>query len=486
MSAQVILLVGQPPEWAEDLPGLISQEPFVDILPVDSLADARQFLDVILPDLILVFSDGLQPGDNDEDAANPNNKKSPGESDSTTEETGLDATITFCQWVREAQQASGNQLGNNQRSILMVHGAETDEETRLQLLIEGADDVITQGMSVEELRVRLLVQIRRNLEMLAHPITRLPNLDIANRVLQRWMNLYAIEPDRTWALGLIRIDHLDVYREVYGEQATAQVLQQLTQLLAHLVHPPDFLGHATETNTLLMVTPAPKIEHVARQLCEQFEQAVPNFYSQADRQRGYLIAQDEYRVSHRVPLMSLSIGLVNHAGQQYTTYKQAFAEATHLLTLAHRSVGNTWVSETAKLTTGHSQPTARAENTNQHTPHILVVEPDDALAFLLQSTLEMQGYTVARAVGTASATAAQQTQAANLVLMDVLLDEDTTGEAGWQLCEQLKTLTPNAHLVTLATVHDRHRAMQAGADIYLPKPFELIALLNTIEQVLKG
>jgi DNA-binding response OmpR family regulator len=476
MSAQVILMVGQPPEWAADLAGLINQEPFVDILPVESLADARQFLDVILPDLVLVYADGLMPASEESADSSVDN-----------DDTDLNAVVSFCQWVRQSQQSSSNQQGNNHRSILMVQSEAANEDDRLRLMIEGADDILNQQMSVEELRVRILVQIRRNLEMLAHPITRLPNLDIANRVLQRWMNLYTIEPERTWSLGLIRIDHMDIYREVYGEQATGQVLQSLTQLLAQLVHPPDFLGHATETNTLVMITPAAKTESVARKLCQEFEAHAPEFYSSADRQRGYLIAQDEYRVSHRVPLMSLSIGMVNHAGQQYKTYKHAFSEAYHLLSLASRSLGNTWVSETAKLTSGQSQPVERTDSkTGLPTPQVLVIEPDDALAFLLQSTLEMQGYEVTRAMDSKGALHAQQHQPANLILMDVLLDDDTSGNSGWQCCQALKAINADTHIVVMATVHDRHKAMAAGADIYLPKPFELIALLNTVEQVLKG
>ncbi len=460
-----MMLVGRPPSWAEDLVELIGQEPYVDCLPVETLADARQFLDIILPDLILVYADGL---------VNPDDTGS----ELLTQDDAEPQVVDFCKQLRQSPHLSTEK----HRPIIIIHSENTTEQTRLRYMIEGADDTLNQAMSVEELRVRLLVQIRRNLEMLSNPVTRLPNLDIANRVLQRWINLYAIEPERTWALGLIRVDNLNVYEEVYGEMATGQVLSTITQLLAGLVHPPDFLGHATETNTLIMITPAKKIERVAQLLCRQFEEAAPQFYSATDRKRGYLVAQDDYRVSRRVPLMSLSMGLVHHAGQAYTNYKQAFAEATHLASLAQRSVSNNWISETAKLA-GNTDNTAIP---TKETPHVLVVEPDDALAFLLQSTLEMQGFTVDWAQNAPKALEYATATPPTLVLMDVVLEGGTAHDdapEGWQLCQTLKTVHPAATVIMLATIHDRHKAMQSGADIYLPKPFELIALLNTVDQI---
>ncbi len=469
MSAQVMMLVGRPPDWADTLVELIGQEPYVDCMPVETLADARQFLDIILPDLILVYAEGLVDSDSPD-------------GELLTKEAAEPQVVDFCKNLRQ----SPNLSTEKHRPIIIIHSENTTEQTRLRYMIEGADDTLNQAMSVEELRVRLLVQIRRNLEMLSHPTTRLPNLDIANRVLQRWINLYGIEPERTWALGLIRIDNLNVYEEVYGEMATGQVLGTITQLLAGLVHPPDFLGHATETNTLIMITPAKKVERVAQLLCRQFEEAAPQFYSATDRKRGYLIAQNDYRVSRRVPLMSLSLGLVHHAGQAYNNYKQAFAEATHLAGLAQRSIGNTWISETAKLAGGTEESPAVASA--KTVPHVLVVEPDDALAFLLQSTLEMQGFTVDWAQNAPKALECAAAKAPTLVLMDVVLETENThdGTEGWQLCQTLKTLHPNTTVIMLATIHDRHKAMQSGADIYLPKPFELIALLNTVDQLTNG
>jgi CheY-like chemotaxis protein len=289
-----------------------------------------------------------------------------------------------------------------------------------------------------------------------------------------------LEAERSWALTLIRVDYWHTYQEVYGDMATAQVMRTLAQLLLQHIQPPDFLGHATETNTLILITPAPKAQRLMKALCQEFDAWVPECYSTTDKKRGYLIAQTTERASRRIPLMSLSAGIVRSVtqtgGQGRNSYRQAFAEATHLMSLAQRSHGSTWVADAVKLAGGTQSEAPKAP------PRVLVVESDEALSMLLVATLEMQGYTVATAT-TPNAVLAEITSThTDLVLMDALLNE---AEVGWELCQQIKTIAPNTQVLLLATIHDRERALQCGADVYLPKPFDLFALFNTLEQLLR-
>ena len=474
MSAQVILLVGQPPEGAEGLADAINQEPFVDALHLPTLDNALQFLDVVLPDVILVFADGFKQS---------HKKEQPTTVDATgcvvaceqedDNSSGVAEVIAFCQQLRNDPAALSN---DKHRPVLVVHSQTASENERLQYLIEGADDTLSQSLSLEEFRVRLLVQVRRNLEMQAHPVTRLPNLDVATKALQRWINLHKLEAERTWALTLIRMDYWQTYQEVYGEMATAQVMRTLAQLALQHIQPPDFLGHASETNTLILITPAPKAELVIKTLCREFDDLIPECYSVTDRKRGYLIAQTSERASRRIPLMSLSAGIVHSATQTGGNYRQAFSEATHLMGLAQRSHGSTWVADAVKLAGSTNDEAPKAP------PRVLVVESDEALSMLLVATLEMQGYTVATATTPDAVLAEVTSTHTDLVLMDALLNDS---EVGWELCQQIKALAPNTQVLLLATIHDRERALQCGADVYLPKPFDLFALFNTLEQLLR-
>ena len=40
-------------------------------------------------------------------------------------------------------------------------------------------------------------------------------------------------------------------------------------------------------------------------------------------------------------------------------------------------------------------------------------------------------------------------------------------------------------IISISTLHDREKSLSAGADVYLPKPFELSSLFNWVDYFLK-
>src|SRR5690606_4616050 len=126
----------------------------------------------------------------------------------------------------------------------------------------------------DELRVRLLVHLRRNIELHSHAVTRLPGLNVTAKALQRRINRQ--EP---WALMVLDVDHLDVYTEVYGYLPSNQVLKTLAAMIQQVLMVSDLISQ-TEENTYVILTQPEKAEKMAAILCRQFENASPNFYSE--------------------------------------------------------------------------------------------------------------------------------------------------------------------------------------------------------------
>ncbi|MBK8191256.1 MAG: response regulator [Vampirovibrionales bacterium] len=446
MSLQVVLIIGKDPGWASALMEKLAGESLVECLHLEKLEEARQLIDAVLPDLILLFADSLEAAGED--------------------------VNTFCRQIRER---AFTDVGES-KPVVVVQTDSPKEDKRIQYLLDGADDTLSSHLSPEELRVRVLVQLRRNIDTLSNNITLLPGLDLASKVIQRKINLQRLYPEMAWAVLLIELDNFDVYNEIYGYLAGNQALRTFAVMLANLVMAPDLIGHSAETDTFIVITSPDRAEKLSRLVCKQFAEVSPNFYSDKDRKRGYVVAVDEGRVSRRVPLLTVSIGVVNSETAQYESYKAAFTAGMDMKALARMSSGNTWVSDKFKLTG------AKTVEEQPATPHILVVESDAALAFLLKTTLEMQHYEV-EAVGTPKeALEAMAAVPAQLVLMDALLNDE---ESGWELCEAIKAQYPYATVIFMSTIHDRERALSAGADLYLPKPFELIALFSSIDRVLK-
>ena len=116
---------------------------------------------------------------------------------------------------------------------------------------------------------------------------------------------------------------------------------------------------------------------------------------------------------------------------------------------------------------------------------ILLVEDNEMNRDMLSRRLERKGYEVVLAVDGPSGVEMAQTQAPDLVLMDMSLPVLD----GWEATRRLKADTATQHIPVIAlTAHamssDRDKALEAGCDDYDTKPVELPRLLGKIEALL--
>jgi two-component system, cell cycle response regulator DivK len=120
-------------------------------------------------------------------------------------------------------------------------------------------------------------------------------------------------------------------------------------------------------------------------------------------------------------------------------------------------------------------------------PKILLVEDNEMNRDMLSRRLMREGYQVVLALDGQSGVEMTQTQAPDLVLMDMSLPVLD----GWEATRRLKADAATRHIPVIAlTAHamssDREKALEAGCDDYDTKPVELPRLLAKIEALLSG
>lgn len=116
--------------------------------------------------------------------------------------------------------------------------------------------------------------------------------------------------------------------------------------------------------------------------------------------------------------------------------------------------------------------------------HILVIDDDERLRLLLFKFLEENGFLVVTAENALDAREKLKHLDFDLIVMDVMMP----GEDGVSLTQSLKSeklATPIILLTALGDIGDRIKGLEAGADDYLPKPFEPKELLLRINAILK-
>ena len=125
-------------------------------------------------------------------------------------------------------------------------------------------------------------------------------------------------------------------------------------------------------------------------------------------------------------------------------------------------------------------PTATMPNTQPM--KLLLVEDNVRLARVLVQALSEEGHTVTHARDGESAVELAKAQAVDAVILDWMLP----GMDGLAVCQALQAHTPPPAIIMLTArseVHDRIAGLDAGADDYLTKPFELSELLARLRAV---
>jgi PleD family two-component response regulator len=205
--------------------------------------------------------------------------------------------------------------------IPVIFLTQKDERSdKLQGLELGADDYITKPFDIEELKLRVIGAVRRSeRESLTDPRSGLP----AGRLIEEQLRRVIREQD--WALLDIRLNNFDAFRDVYGFVASDDVLRFTAMLLGEVVDElgttGDFIGHAGGDN-YVVITTNEAADAVKKRLKERFGAEIQTHYNFIDRQQGFIQAPRPDGEMVKVPLMTLSIGIVSPARQSFSDIRE--------------------------------------------------------------------------------------------------------------------------------------------------------------------
>jgi two-component system phosphate regulon response regulator OmpR len=115
--------------------------------------------------------------------------------------------------------------------------------------------------------------------------------------------------------------------------------------------------------------------------------------------------------------------------------------------------------------------------------HLLIVDDDERIRVLLQKFLIKNGFLVTAARDAAHARRILSGLDFDMMIFDVMMP----GEDGISLCKSIRetSTTPIMLLTAKGETKNRIEGLEAGADDYLPKPFEPKELLLRINAVLR-
>jgi GGDEF domain-containing protein len=208
----------------------------------------------------------------------------------------------------------------------------------------GADEVLHDGFSTAEMLQRLDVMMRRaERDVRVHPSTRLPGApEIEAEIARR------IKGGAQFAVCYADLDHFKEYNDRYSYFEGDRVIRILARILHDVVRgtaPDDgFVGHIGGDD-FIFVLPVELFPMVCEEIVSIFDALVPYQYSEQDRRAGYYFGKDRRGQLHRVPLMTVSIGVVTNQRRRFTHPAQVSELATEMKSYAKTLPGSIFVAD---------------------------------------------------------------------------------------------------------------------------------------------
>lgn len=205
----------------------------------------------------------------------------------------------------------------------------------------GADEVLTALTPVSEVRSRLNAALARSdRDVHVHPSTRLPGTDIIEtRITERMAG------ERPFGVCYADLDHFKEFNDRYGYHEGDRVIRVLARILHDVVKglcgEEGFVGHIGGDDFIFIIH-SDMVQAVCAEIVEVFDLLVPVQYSESDRRAGYFFGKDRRGQLHRVPLMTLSIGVVTNDRRRFTSASQVSELATEMKAYAKSLPGSVY------------------------------------------------------------------------------------------------------------------------------------------------
>ena len=355
----------------------------------------------------------------------------------------------------------------NIRPVIVVLSKSEHIEDKINTLNLGADDFISEPIPSAEFVARIQAHLRRHFETETDSVTGLLNQKISFKYFKRVIN-----SGKIWAAMLIGINNFKQYKDVYGELA-ADKMKQTLGAIAKTALGDDFVGMTADGEFLVVTTPL-KAETVAKGLVNGFNSAAKKFYSSNDAEKGYITLYGDGTPGRKSNLVSVSIGIISNEHRKITGLKQALHSLITVKDIAEQTKTSSYVYDRPKLA---------AENSVQikdYNAKLLILEPDYALSFLLETAAKMRGFEV---LTITSPEDIPQNYIPAVIILDAGLPNELNGI---EICRNFKKDAEfkNSNIIMTSIVHDKESVLSSGADLYLPKPYEIAFIFEWVERLM--
>ena len=209
--------------------------------------------------------------------------------------------IDICKIIRNNE--------DNSITPIMVVSSDSSIEHKREILKEEVDYYIAKPLDLD-----CLYYIIRNIIKLLYrnrgisPLTKLPgNLPIQAELRKRLLK------KQEFAVLYFDLDNFKAYNDTYGFLEGDEIIKQTARIILKNVNADEnihnFVGHIGGDDFVALVTNE-NYEEICQNIILEFDRKILDYFTETDKERGYLEVPNRKGIIEEFPLVSLSIGVV--------------------------------------------------------------------------------------------------------------------------------------------------------------------------------
>jgi GGDEF domain-containing protein/CHASE3 domain sensor protein len=227
------------------------------------------------------------------------------------------------------------------RELKKATGLIAEGQFDYDLNVKRHDEIGSLADAFEVMTERL--KILETLHLDASPLTGLPgNLAIEKEIERR------LAEKKPFSLCHVDLDNFKPFADKYGYAWGSEVIKEVGGILMNDLQITDgednFIGHIGGDDFVIISEPQ-RAEAFCSKLVNEFDRHIVKFYSEKDRQKGFIIGKDRQGVQQTFPLMTMSIAVVTDDGTCFKNPLDMAKKAAELKEYAKTLPGSNYVKQ---------------------------------------------------------------------------------------------------------------------------------------------
>ena len=199
-------------------------------------------------------------------------------------------------------------------------------ENIYDLVIVTKKGILCGIVSIRELIIKLS-EVQINIARFSNPLSGLPGNNVIEETLEEVLTY------EQYSVLYIDIDSFKVFNDTFGFSEGDELIKETATIISETIltteNEPSFVGHIGGDD-FIAVLPHYRHEEICREIITRFDRFILQFYSEEEINRGYIQAVTRKGNLENVPLVSISIAVVQNRHNSFTSVGQLSKKAAKM------------------------------------------------------------------------------------------------------------------------------------------------------------